>query len=36
LLLGASWGSTLILAYAQQFPERVTEIVISAVTTSRR
>ena len=28
LLNGASWGSTLILAYAQQHPERVSEIVI--------
>ncbi|MFI6844339.1 prolyl aminopeptidase [Kitasatospora sp. NBC_00085] len=32
LLNGASWGSTLILAYAQQHPERVSEIVIQAVT----
>jgi proline iminopeptidase len=36
LLCGGSWGSTLILAYAQRHPHRVTEIVISAVTTSRR
>ncbi|WP_457032186.1 prolyl aminopeptidase [Kitasatospora sp. P5_F3] len=36
LLNGASWGSTLILAYAQQHPERVSEIVIQAVTTTRR
>ncbi|MGI5127095.1 prolyl aminopeptidase [Pseudonocardia sp. CA-107938] len=36
LLHGGSWGSTLILAYAQRFPERVTEIVIPAVTMSRR
>jgi proline iminopeptidase len=36
LLCGGSWGSTLILAYAERHPERVTEIVISAVTTSRR
>lgn len=35
LLSGGSWGSTLILAYAQRFPERVTEIVLSAATTSR-
>lgn len=35
LLNGASWGSTLLLAYAQQHPERVTEIVIQAVTTTR-
>jgi len=36
LLNGASWGPTLILAYAQQYPERVTEIVIQSVMTSRR
>jgi proline iminopeptidase len=36
LLHGGSWGSTLILAYAQRFPERVTEIVIPAVTVTRR
>jgi proline iminopeptidase len=36
LLHGYSWGSTLSLAYAQRHPERVTEIVISAVTTTRR
>ena len=36
LVTGGSWGSTLILAYAERYPERVTEIVISAVTTSRR
>jgi proline iminopeptidase len=36
LLYGGSWGSTLILAYAESFPERVSGIVISAVTTTRR
>jgi proline iminopeptidase len=36
LLSGGSWGSTLILAYAERHPERVSEIVISSVTTSRR
>lgn len=36
LLHGGSWGSTLILAYAQRYPERVGEIVIAAVTMSRR
>lgn len=36
LLCGGSWGSTLILAYAQRFPERVSEIVILGVTTTRR
>ncbi|MFF0155017.1 prolyl aminopeptidase [Micromonospora sp. NPDC005203] len=36
LLHGGSWGSTLILAYAQQHPRRVSEIVIAAVTMTRR
>ncbi|MET9855904.1 prolyl aminopeptidase [Streptomyces sp. NPDC006450] len=36
LLYGGSWGSTLILAYAERHPERVCEIVIAAVTTTRR
>ncbi|MFG2287191.1 prolyl aminopeptidase [Streptomyces sp. NPDC048595] len=36
LLFGGSWGSTLILAYAERHPERVSEIVIPAVTTTRR
>jgi proline iminopeptidase len=36
LLHGGSWGTTLILAYAQRFPERVSEIVIPAVTMTRR
>ncbi|MCC8478982.1 prolyl aminopeptidase [Streptomyces parvus] len=36
LLYGGSWGSTLILAYAEEHPERVTEVVIQAVTTTRR
>lgn len=36
LLYGGSWGSTLILAYAERFTERVSEIVIPAVTTTRR
>ncbi|MDR7275471.1 prolyl aminopeptidase [Catenuloplanes atrovinosus] len=36
LLHGGSWGSTLILAYAQTHPARVSEIVIAAVTTTRR
>ncbi|MFG3053770.1 prolyl aminopeptidase [Kitasatospora sp. NPDC048239] len=35
LLNGASWGSTLLLAYAQQHPERVSEIIIQAVTMTR-
>jgi proline iminopeptidase len=36
LLFGGSWGSTLILAYAQRHPHRVSEIVIPSVTTTRR
>lgn len=36
LLYGGSWGSTLILAYAERYPERVSEIVILGVTTGRR
>ncbi|GAA5116700.1 prolyl aminopeptidase [Pseudonocardia adelaidensis] len=36
LLHGGSWGSTLILAYAQRHPHRVSEIVIASVTTTRR
>ncbi|MGH3155874.1 MAG: prolyl aminopeptidase [Streptosporangiaceae bacterium] len=36
MLYGYSWGSTLLLAYAEQYPGRVSEIVIAAVTTTRR
>jgi proline iminopeptidase len=36
VLHGGSWGSTLILAYAEAFPERVKAIVIAGVTTTRR
>ncbi|MFJ9418953.1 prolyl aminopeptidase [Streptomyces sp. NPDC101227] len=36
LLFGGSWGSTLILAYAQRHPDRVSEVVIPGVTTTRR
>jgi proline iminopeptidase len=36
LLYGGSWGSTLILAYAERHPERVSDIVLAAVTTTRR
>ena len=36
LLYGGSWGSTLILAYAERYPERVSAIVIPGVTTTRR
>jgi proline iminopeptidase len=31
----ASWGATLALAYAQEHPERVTEMSIPAVTMTR-
>jgi len=36
LVLGMSWGSTLGLAYAQQHPEGVSEVVLMAVTNPRR
>lgn len=36
LVYGVSWGSTLALAYALAHPDRVTEIVIMAVTTTSR
>ena len=35
LLFGGSWGSTLALAYAERYPERVAEIVLFGVTTGR-
>jgi proline iminopeptidase len=35
LVFGNSWGSTLALAYAEQYPERVSEIVLVAVTMTR-
>jgi proline iminopeptidase len=34
LLYGGSWGSTLILAYAERHPERVSGVVILGVTTT--
>lgn len=36
LVLGGSWGSTLALAYAETYPDRVTELVLWGVTTGRR
>ena len=36
LLFGGSWGSTLSLAYAERHPERVSEIILVAVGTTRR
>jgi len=35
LVLGGSWGSTLALAYAERHQNRVTELVLSAITTGR-
>lgn len=35
LVFGNSWGSTLALAYAERHPERVSEIVLMAVTMTR-
>jgi proline iminopeptidase len=36
MLYGGSWGSTLILAYAERHPERVTSVLIPSVTTTDR
>src|SRR5829696_47707 len=36
VVAGGSWGVTLALAYAQQHPERVTALVLAAVTAGRR
>ena len=36
LVMGGSWGSTLALAYAEAFPERVSEMILTGVTTGRR
>ncbi|WP_433575379.1 prolyl aminopeptidase [Nocardia brasiliensis] len=35
LLYGGSWGSTLILAYAERYPARVSEIILVGVTMTR-
>jgi proline iminopeptidase len=35
LVWGGSWGVTLALAYAERFPERVTEMVLLSVTMTR-
>jgi proline iminopeptidase len=35
-VFGGSWGSTLGLAYAETFPERVTELVLRGIFTLRR
>ncbi|MGW6446368.1 prolyl aminopeptidase [Lentzea sp. NPDC055074] len=36
LLYGGSWGTTLALAYARRHPERVSEMILIAVTASSR
>ena len=36
LVLGGSWGSALALAYAEQFAEHVSELVLFGVTTGRQ
>ena len=36
LVLGGSWGSTLALAYAEQHPVRVTELILHGVSAGRR
>ena len=36
LVLGGSWGSTLALAYAEQHPARVTELILYGVSAGRR
>ena len=36
LVAGGSWGSTYALAYAQQHPDRVSALVLAAVTTTSR
>ncbi len=36
LVLGGSWGSALALAYAERFPQRISELVLFGVTTGRR
>ena len=36
LVSGVSWGTTLALAYAQGYPERVTQMVLAAITTTSR
>jgi len=35
-VFGGSWGSTLALAYAEKFPERVTELVVRGIFLLRR
>ena len=35
LVFGGSWGCTLALAYAERYPERVTDMILFGVTTGR-
>ena len=36
LVTGGSWGTTLALVYAQRYPHRVSQIMLSAISTSRQ
>jgi proline iminopeptidase len=36
LVVGVSWGTTLALAYAQAHPDKISELVLAAVTTTTR
>jgi proline iminopeptidase len=36
MVRGASWGATLALAYAEEFPNRVTELMLLSATSGRR
>jgi proline iminopeptidase len=36
LVTGGSWGTTLALLYAERYPHRVSEIMLSAISTSQR
>jgi proline iminopeptidase len=36
LVFGGSWGSTLALAYAEEHPQRVSELILAGVSTGRR
>jgi proline iminopeptidase len=36
LVTGGSWGTTLALVYAERYPHRVSQIMVSAIWTSRR
>jgi proline iminopeptidase len=36
LFFGGSWGATLAILYAEQHPDRVTELVLAAVTNTNR